>query len=147
MEEGKFSGTRLPEAAGEAEERVRGNPLFCKKVLRSRRPCTTGHRAISKALSFKMHYGPTPSGPHPFRQKLLYGWRCVRGCASSLPPCSYGSDRPPCRAIIFSTGRDAGAYQNREGEQWGQVCSWLILRAKSRTNSASLSQEDNGLHI
>ncbi len=26
-----------------------------------------------------------------------------------------GSDRPPCRSIMFRTGRDAGAYQNRGG--------------------------------
>ena len=27
-----------------------------------------------------------------------------------------GSDRPPCRSVMFRTGRDAGAYRDQEGD-------------------------------
>ncbi len=32
-----------------------------------------------------------------------------------------GSDRPPCRSIMFRTGRDACAYQNREVKSQSSV--------------------------
>jgi hypothetical protein len=58
---GQLSG--LPQKRDAGEGRKTGNPLFV--VLRARRSCITEHRAISKALSIKMHDGPTPSGPGP----------------------------------------------------------------------------------
>src|SRR5271157_5642594 len=47
------------------KEECGGTRFLCKKLLRARRPCISGHRSVSRALSLKMHVGSTPSGPAP----------------------------------------------------------------------------------
>ena len=67
---------RPPGTRGKGNEKCGGTRFLCKKVLRARRPCISGHRSVSRAVSLKMHVGSTPSGPAPPPAKTLI-WLAV----------------------------------------------------------------------
>ncbi len=67
--------------AGRAEKKGRkgknaGEPAFVQKGAPRTATMLVGASVTFKnGEAFTAHVGPTPSGPHPLRQKLLSGWR------------------------------------------------------------------------
>ena len=92
---------------------MRGNPLFV--VLRARRPCINVHRGISRALTFTMHVGPTPSGPAPPQAKTLI-FSQLRGDVPTScvrPPQLCAATKWKCSSIA---GTRIGTGKGREGK-------------------------------
>jgi hypothetical protein len=59
---------------------MRGNPLLEKRCSAHGEHASVLHRGVSRAVSLKMHVGPTPSGPAPLPARTF-----IWGRLSGLP--------------------------------------------------------------